>query len=157
MAMNQRFRPTPEQFPEADLDADGLDSVLDRYLPDTVVDIYALSPLQAGILFESTHRPGNGNYLTQTVFEIRGRLDTEAFIAAWRYVIDRHPILRTTFVTDGVTHPVQVVHRGFRRRCGPWTGAAAMTRRYTRRRPGCSSTGATAAWTWPPRRRWPST
>ncbi|MGC0318835.1 amino acid adenylation domain-containing protein [Kitasatospora acidiphila] len=113
MAMNQRFRPTPEQFPEADLDADGLDSVLDRYLPDTVVDIYALSPLQAGILFESTHRPGNGNYLTQTVFEIRGRLDTEAFIAAWRYVIDRHPILRTTFVTDGVTHPVQVVHRGF--------------------------------------------
>ncbi|WP_033820354.1 condensation domain-containing protein, partial [Kitasatospora sp. MBT63] len=111
--MTQRLRPTPEQFPAADLDADSLDGVLDRYPPDTVVDIYTLSPLQAGILFESTHRPGSGNYLTQTVFEIRGPLDTEAFIAAWRHVIDRHPILRTTFVTDGVPHPVQVVHRGF--------------------------------------------
>ncbi|MFF2145473.1 amino acid adenylation domain-containing protein [Kitasatospora sp. NPDC058190] len=111
--MDQRFRPTPEQFPDSGLDAEGLDNVLDRYPPDTVVDVYVLSPLQEGMLFESTHRPDSGNYLTQAVFEIRGRLDTEAFIAAWRYVIDRHPILRTTFVTDGVAHPVQVVHRGF--------------------------------------------
>ncbi|MFE5587740.1 condensation domain-containing protein, partial [Kitasatospora sp. NPDC056531] len=111
--MDQRFRPTPEQFPDSGLDSEGLDSVLDRYPPDTVVDVYVLSPLQEGMLFESTHRPDSGNYLTQAVYEIRGRLDTEAFIAAWRYVIDRHPILRTTFVTDGVAHPVQVVHRGF--------------------------------------------
>ena len=42
-------------------------------------------------------------------FDSRARLD--ARLAAMQQVIDRHDILRTAFITQGVSSPVQVVWR----------------------------------------------
>ena len=42
-------------------------------------------------------------------FDSRARLD--AWLAAMQQVIDRHDILRTAFITQGVSSPVQVVWR----------------------------------------------
>jgi len=40
----------------------------------------------------------------------RSSLDVSAFAQAWHEIASRHQILRTSFVWEGVTHPVQVVH-----------------------------------------------
>ncbi|HLM66822.1 MAG TPA: condensation domain-containing protein, partial [Longimicrobium sp.] len=42
---------------------------------------------------------------------LSGPLDADAFRAAWTWAMRRHPALRTAIVSEGVSRPVQVVHR----------------------------------------------
>ncbi|GAA4897707.1 amino acid adenylation domain-containing protein [Stackebrandtia albiflava] len=77
-----------------------------------IEDIYRLTPLQTGMLFHSLEdtddiRP----YTVQMVEEFTGPLHEEHFRTAWQRVIDRHTVLRTAFVWEGVSRPVQVVQR----------------------------------------------
>ncbi len=74
-------------------------------------DIYGLSPLQQGMLFHFLEAGRQGIYFEQPVFWLDGPLDAAAFERAWQRVVDRHPVLRTAFVWEGVREPVQVVHR----------------------------------------------
>jgi hypothetical protein len=76
-----------------------------------VEDFYPLSPLQQGLLFHSLSEPESGMYFNQTLVNLGGDLDVEAFRRAWQGAVDRHPILRTFFVWDGVEEPVQVVRQ----------------------------------------------
>lgn len=73
--------------------------------------VYPLSPMQEGMLFHSTQAPGEHLYLEQFTCELLGRLDIDAFVAAWKGAVARHPILRTGFVVKRDGSPVQVVHR----------------------------------------------
>lgn len=75
-----------------------------------IEDIYPLSPLQQGILFHTLCTPNTRVYLHQLIYAIDGSLDVTAFRQAWERVIDRHPILRSSFVWENVKEPVQVVH-----------------------------------------------
>ena len=74
-----------------------------------VEDFYPLSPLQQGLLFHSLSEPGSGMYFNQTRVPLGGELDVDAFRAAWQQVVERHGILRTFFVWEGVKAPIQVV------------------------------------------------
>jgi hypothetical protein len=76
-----------------------------------VEDVYALSPTQQGMLFQILANPGAGMYLEQMVCALRGELEPEAFRRAWQMAVDRHPSLRAGFVWEGLSRPVQVVHR----------------------------------------------
>ena len=76
---------------------------------DNIQDIYALSPMQQGMLFHSIFSPDSGTYVEQTNAELNGPLNVQAFARAWRTVVDRNTILRTAFVWEGVDEPVQVV------------------------------------------------
>ncbi|HVG17422.1 MAG TPA: amino acid adenylation domain-containing protein, partial [Blastocatellia bacterium] len=76
-----------------------------------VEDIYRLSPLQEGLLFYSLYAAGTGAYVTQTSFTVRGQINQEAFQRSWQEVNDRHPILRTSFLVEGMSKPAQVVRR----------------------------------------------
>ncbi|MEA2602727.1 MAG: hypothetical protein QOF89_3719 [Acidobacteriota bacterium] len=76
-----------------------------------IEDIYALSPLQRGLLFHALVEPDAGIYVEQVSWTIEGRLDVDAFRRAWQRVADRHPILRTAFIWEDLDEPVQVVHR----------------------------------------------
>ncbi|MFI7444963.1 amino acid adenylation domain-containing protein [Nonomuraea indica] len=73
-------------------------------------DAFRLSPLQSGMLFHALNRPGD--YSGVDEYLITGPLDPGLFAAAWQRVIARHPALRSTFVWEGLPHPVQVVLRG---------------------------------------------
>ncbi len=79
--------------------------------PTNVEDIYPLSPMQQGILFHSLYAPESGVYLEQGSWMLRGSLDTGAFQRAWQKAVERHPSLRTAFVSEGVDEPLQVVTR----------------------------------------------
>ncbi|HEV3456041.1 MAG TPA: amino acid adenylation domain-containing protein, partial [Thermoanaerobaculia bacterium] len=78
---------------------------------EDVEAIYDLSPGQRGLLFPSSHQRETGAYLTQTSWVLTGRLDRAAFAAAWRHVLLRHPVLRSSFRWRGLDRPVQAVHR----------------------------------------------
>jgi len=76
-----------------------------------VEDLYPLSPLQQGMLFHTLYSPGTGAYLEQYGMNLLGTVDVDAFRDAWQRVVDRHPVLRTGFVWEGVPQPLQVVFR----------------------------------------------
>jgi amino acid adenylation domain-containing protein/non-ribosomal peptide synthase protein (TIGR01720 family) len=81
---------------------------------DGIENVYPLSPTQQGLLFHTLYEPGSGVYLEQLGFLMEGGLDPDAFEAAWRAIVQRHAILRTAFVWQGLDQPLQVVHRGVR-------------------------------------------
>jgi amino acid adenylation domain-containing protein/non-ribosomal peptide synthase protein (TIGR01720 family) len=78
---------------------------------ENVEDIYPLAPLQQGLLFHSLSAPEAGLYCNQALFTLSGKLNVPAFKRAWQRVVDHHPVLRTSFVWEGVKEPVQVVNR----------------------------------------------
>ena len=78
---------------------------------ENVDDVYALSPLQQGILFHTLYEQGSGLYFEQSVSTLEGVLDPERFREAWQRVLDRHPALRVSLHWEDLAHPVQVVHR----------------------------------------------
>ena len=75
--------------------------------------IYPLSPMQQGMLFHSliSAEDGSGAYHEQLSATLKGDIDLNAFEAAWRFAIKRHPILRTSFVWKKIEKPMQVVHK----------------------------------------------
>ncbi len=73
-------------------------------------DIYRLSPSQQGMLFHCLSTPETGMYFEQVVLGPQVTPDFELFGRVWQLLMDRNPILRTSFVWEEVREPVQVVH-----------------------------------------------
>ncbi len=82
-----------------------------RHLEAEAEAVYALSPLQAGLLFLNRYAPDAGEYFNQYSLRLHGPLDAEAFEGAWRRVVERHQVLRAGFHWEGLEEPIQVVHR----------------------------------------------
>ncbi|TKC98038.1 non-ribosomal peptide synthetase/type I polyketide synthase [Polyangium fumosum] len=101
---------TPSDYSLAHLTQGAVDQLVGR--GREVEDLYPLTPVQQGILYHILREPSSGVYFNHMTFRIAGRLDVEAFRAAWQRALDRHPILRTSFVWEGVEEPLQVVHSG---------------------------------------------
>jgi amino acid adenylation domain-containing protein len=106
-------RITPDLLPLADLDQAAIDHIV-ASVPggvSNVKDIYALAPLQEGILYHHLAAEHGDPYVLQTLFEMAGRERLNAFIDALQSVIDRHDILRTAVLWQGLEAPMQVVWR----------------------------------------------
>uniref|UniRef100_UPI0036D9FE30 amino acid adenylation domain-containing protein n=1 Tax=Photorhabdus sp. RM322S TaxID=3342825 RepID=UPI0036D9FE30 len=104
---------TPEMLPLIDLTQPEIDRIVEQ-VPGGIAniqDIYALSPLQDGILFHHLLANEGDPYLliTQQAFADRSLLDR--YLAAVQQVVDRHDILRTAFIWEGLSAPAQVVCR----------------------------------------------
>ena len=78
---------------------------------DNVEDVYALSPMQEGMLFHTISEPNSGVFVEQVCCKINGELDVSAFQAAWASVVDHHQALRTIFLWDGLDEPLQIVRQ----------------------------------------------
>ncbi|MBE8992053.1 amino acid adenylation domain-containing protein, partial [Nostoc sp. LEGE 12450] len=76
-----------------------------------IEDIYPLSPMQEGMLFESLYAPDSGVYFEQITCILKGNLDVKTFEQAWQQVVARHPVFRTAFLWESLSRPVQVVYR----------------------------------------------
>ena len=76
-----------------------------------VENLYELAPMQQGMLFHSLVGPTAGVYLMTLNYAVEGPLDATAFAQAWQDVVDRNPILRTSFLWEAAAKPLQIVHR----------------------------------------------
>src|SRR5579871_4914944 len=76
-----------------------------------IENIYALSPMQQGILFHALYDPRPGVYRVEVAWTLRGRLDVSAFQRAWQALCDRHAVLRTAFAWERLEKPLQIVRK----------------------------------------------
>ncbi len=97
----------PGDYPDVDLTDDELQSLIDS-AGAVPVDIYPLSPTQEGILFRHL-MSDDDTYFLQYVMDINGEVDISVLEAAWQWLAERHPILRTGFFWDAVAGSVQYV------------------------------------------------
>ena len=73
--------------------------------------IYALSPMQQGMLFHSLYDPEESLYVVQCACTLSGKVSQEALQQAWQEVVNRHSLLRTFFVWQDLKEPVQIVRQ----------------------------------------------
>ena len=76
-----------------------------------IENIYPLSPMQQGMLFDTLYASESGMYFVQIAWTLRGGLDATAFLRAWQEVVDRHAILRTGFAWERLERPMQIVRK----------------------------------------------
>ncbi|WP_456015626.1 amino acid adenylation domain-containing protein [Pseudomonas fluorescens] len=76
-----------------------------------IQDIYPLAPLQEGILFHHVSAEQGDPYVMQSQFAFDSLARFQAFAHALQSVMNRHDILRTGVVWDGLQEPSQVVWR----------------------------------------------
>ena len=100
---------TPSDFPLAHLDQ----ATVDLLAGDgrSVEDIYPLTGLQAGMLFHSLVDTESSAYLDQACLRLSGVTEPNLLGVAWRRVVDRTPVLRSSMRWQDVPEPVQIVHR----------------------------------------------
>lgn len=96
---------TPSDFPLAKLDQRAIDLIAAKI--DGIEDVYPLTPMQE--LFIGATDPGTDPGFEQWRYRLTGPLNVTALRQAWELVTARHAMLRTAFVSEGVSAPMQVV------------------------------------------------
>ncbi len=83
-----------------------------------VEDIYPLSPMQQLMLMQSLSEAQSGLLFEQLLCTLQGTLRPALLQRAWQLLIERHAMLRTAFLWEGLQQPLQVVRQQVRL---PWT------------------------------------
>ncbi|WP_431952930.1 amino acid adenylation domain-containing protein [Nocardia lijiangensis] len=101
---------TPSDIGLVDLDQAAINRLEAQH--PALDDIWPLTPLQAGLLFHAQLAADTrDSYIVQLCIELGGRVDADRLRRAVQTLVARHPNLRTAFVRDGASDPVQVVNR----------------------------------------------
>ncbi|KAF9995974.1 hypothetical protein BGZ79_010306, partial [Entomortierella chlamydospora] len=106
-------RITPDLLPLIDLTQSDIDLIVDRVEGgvSNIQDIYALSPLQDGILFHHAMATKGDPYLISSQFSFDSKDVLDRYVDAVQKVVNRHDILRTAIMWENLTAPAQVVLR----------------------------------------------
>ncbi|MFH8347764.1 amino acid adenylation domain-containing protein [Streptomyces sp. NPDC018045] len=101
---------TPSDFPLLPLTQQDV-TELEEAVPQ-LADVWPLSPLQEGLLFQSVHdERGPDVYKSRWTLELDGPLDVGRLRASWQTLVDRHAALRASFRRSASGVAVQVVAR----------------------------------------------
>lgn len=76
-----------------------------------IEDIYALSPMQQGMLFHTLYEQAAGDYINQIRVTV-DNLDVSRFRQAWQATVQAQEVLRSGYFWQGqLEWPCQVVYR----------------------------------------------
>lgn len=79
-------------------------------LEKLIQNIYSLTPLQEGILYELKMENSKKNlYISQMQIKVTGELEANTLLRAWNEVVNRHEALRMKVISENVENSVQVV------------------------------------------------
>ncbi len=109
--MNDRMLDRAEITDE--IDAQHLEAIYSQIFggADNLQDLYPLTSLQEGMLFHYLLDDSQDTYMLSTLFELDSGEQVQALTAALQRVIERHNVLRSSVIWEGVPTPVQVVSR----------------------------------------------
>ncbi|MXO81341.1 non-ribosomal peptide synthetase, partial [Paenibacillus sp. OT2-17] len=77
-------------------------------------NVYALTPMQKGMLFYNLMDSQSEAYFEQASFDLQGHFNIAAFAASLDVLVQRHTALRTNFYSGWKDEPLQVVYRNKR-------------------------------------------
>ncbi|MGW4875636.1 non-ribosomal peptide synthase/polyketide synthase [Streptomyces sp. NPDC004262] len=100
---------TPSDFPLARLDQAAVDRLVGT--GTGIADVYPLTPTQTGMVVHGLDDAEHGLYVEQITFVADGARDPGVLADAWRHVVDRTPVLRTSVALRDLPVPLQIVHR----------------------------------------------
>ncbi|MCB5909712.1 amino acid adenylation domain-containing protein [Streptomyces sp. SF28] len=107
----ERKRPEPDvptTAPFALIDAEDRER-----LPDEVRDAFPLSLLQEGMIFHRDFAAKSAVYHAIASVRLRAPFDLDVLRTVVRQLVERHPMLRTSFDMTAYSRPLQVVHGSF--------------------------------------------
>lgn len=85
-----------------------------KKLQEYAEDFYPLSPIQQGIVFFAKLYPDEPIYHDQFTYLVKFKqFDIVKFNTALTLLMEKHPILRTTFDLEQFNEPMQIVHKHF--------------------------------------------
>nr|WP_277714046.1 non-ribosomal peptide synthase/polyketide synthase [Paenibacillus mucilaginosus] len=111
-AAQERTELTPSDLSLKGMTAEQLDRLArDTAASGELENVYALSPMQMGMLFHSLMDSRSGAYLEQSSFDLQGEFRLDLFTACMNELVQRHEALRTNFLTGYGEQAVQAVFR----------------------------------------------
>ncbi|WP_246063153.1 condensation domain-containing protein, partial [Paenibacillus ehimensis] len=110
---------TPSDVLLKGLTIEELDALVERTrTAGELENVYALTPMQKGMLFHSLMEPHSGAYFEQATFDLQGSFHVGVFEKSLELLVERYPMFRTNFYSGWHEQPLQIVYRskqaGFR-------------------------------------------
>ena len=100
------FGYTPSDFELLDISQEAIDKLCKD---KSFQNVYPLSPMQTGLLFQSLYNPSSDTYFVQSVFKITN-FNIKYFKQAWQIIINTYEALRASFVFENLDSPLQIIH-----------------------------------------------
>lgn len=74
-------------------------------------DVFPLSPTQAGMLYQTLASEEPGVYIGQAKWVLRGEVNLAKLQEAYAKLVERHAVLRTRVLWEGLSEPVQAINQ----------------------------------------------
>ena len=101
---------TPDMLPLVALTAQQI-ALIEQDNGGNIQDIYPLGPLQQGILFSHMISDDNDPYILNLLLRVKGQAALDHLTQSLQLLVNRHDVLRTGVIWQGLPEAVQVVYR----------------------------------------------